>query len=148
MSYKPHLDFDKALLHTSQASRHKRYLLAAAAILLSLYLLLITTDTHVSRQQLSTAVASYSPWRKSDRPPSAAEIEAAEEAEIGSAAPFPASLVKISETRPGPSGDQIVLLMASDDKGNQGNPIPHLHDRAYENRKEYADWHGMSSECP
>jgi len=146
MSYKPHLDFDKALLHTSQASRHRRYLLVVGAILISVYLLLIASGTHVSRQQLSSAIATtYSSWREPDSSLSAAEIAAAEEAEIGSAAPFPASLVKIPETKPGPSADQIVLVMASDDKGNQGNPILHLHERAYENRKEYADWHGTSS---
>jgi hypothetical protein len=52
--------------------------------------------------------------------------------------------VKIPETGKGPRGKEIVLLMASDQRGNQGKPIHNLRERVTENRQEYADWHGYT----
>jgi hypothetical protein len=52
--------------------------------------------------------------------------------------------VKMPETGKGPRGKDIVLLMASDKRGNQGQPIHDLRERAKENRQEYADWHGYT----
>ncbi|KAI5195632.1 hypothetical protein E4T38_08932 [Aureobasidium subglaciale] len=52
--------------------------------------------------------------------------------------------VKMPETGKGPRGKDVVLLMASDNKGNQGQPIHNLRERVIENRQEYADWHGYT----
>lgn len=41
----------------------------------------------------------------------------------------------------GPKPDQVVLLMASDGQGHNSQ-IPHLFERAVQNRKQYAELHG------
>jgi len=123
---------------------YRRSLAIVAIVLTSFLLLHASGTTDTARQHISNALASQGPWAGS----SSAAIAAAEEAEIGSTSPRPVSFAKIPETRPGPVGEQIVLLMASDAAGNQGNPIPHLHDRSYENKKEYADWHGIFAFSP
>ncbi|GAB7354565.1 hypothetical protein MBLNU459_g5018t1 [Dothideomycetes sp. NU459] len=64
--------------------------------------------------------------------------------EMDWAAAKPRAYSKRPETGDGPRGKDVVLLMASDKKGNQGNSISYMHERAAENRKEYADWHGYT----
>lgn len=118
---------------------YRRTLTVIAIVVTSFLLLHASGTTDTARQHISNVLTSQGPWAGS----SSAAIAAAEEAELGSTSPRPGSFVKIPETRPGPVGDEILLLMASDAVGNQGNPIPHLHDRSYENKKEYADWHGL-----
>jgi len=118
---------------------YRRSLAVAAIVLTSFFLLHASGTTDTARQHISNALTTQGPWAGSNP----AAIAAAQDAEAGSTSPWPASFVKVPETRPGPVGDQILLLMASDAVGNQGNPIPHLHNRSYENKKEYADWHGM-----
>lgn len=43
----------------------------------------------------------------------------------------------------GPRPDQVVMLMASDGQGHNSQ-IPHLFERALENRREYAELHGYN----
>lgn len=56
----------------------------------------------------------------------------------------PRAWSKKAEIGDGPRGEEVVLLIASDSKGNQGNSIPHFRERVVENRQEYADWHGYT----
>lgn len=118
-------------------ARRARFLIIAVILVVSLLLLYTSNNLTTAQSQLSNVYKASAAWTGSRL---AAVM--AEEAVIDSSIPRLVAYNKIPETRLGPVGDQVVLLMASDRKGSQGRPIPDLHERAYENRREYADWHG------
>lgn len=119
--------------HSSRRFRPKRTIAAAVFVVVVMCLM-----GAFYRDPSTFAPSSYLNRGSTD-------IAAVVEAEANSTSPVPISFTKLPETSPGPKGREIVLLMASDN-GQQGNPIPYHHERAYENRKEFADWHGYTLE--